>query len=77
MPTHPSPITHPTAVEASSQAALNFLLAEVQRVHPGATIAQHPDLAIEALCILVGGALAKNRELQEQLAQWLGDAQPQ
>jgi hypothetical protein len=73
----PRPLIHPTAVEAESQEALNYLLASVQRVHPGATIAEHPDLAIEALCVLVRGALAKNRELAARLAQWIGDGQPQ
>jgi hypothetical protein len=53
------------------------VLAEVQRVHPGSTIAEHPALAIEALCVLVAGTLIKNRELEERLAQWLGDGVPQ
>ena len=77
MPIPSRPIPHPAAVEAESQEALNFVLAEVQRVHPGATIAQHPDLAIEASCILIGGLFAKTRELEARLAQWIGDGQPQ
>ena len=76
MPIPSRPIPHPAAVEAESQEALNFVLAEVQRVHPGATITQHPDLAIEALCILIGGTLAKTRELEARLAQSIGDGQP-
>ena len=72
MPKPTSPIVHPTALAAETQEALNFVLAEVQRVHPGATIAEHPDLAIEAMCVLVAGALAKNRELETRLAEWLG-----
>jgi hypothetical protein len=64
MPIPSRPIPRPTAVETEAQGALNYLLASVQQVHPGATIAEHPDLAIEALCVLVGGALAKNRELE-------------
>jgi hypothetical protein len=28
------------------------------------------------MCVLVGGALAKTRELEARLAQWIGDGQP-
>ena len=77
MPIPSRPIPHPAAVEAEAQEALNYLLSSVQRVHPGATIAEHPDLAIEAMCVLVGGALAKTRELEARMAQWIGDGQPQ
>ena len=77
MPIPSRPIPRPSAVEAEAHEALTFVLAEVQREHPGATISEHADLAIEALCVLVAGALVKNRELEARLAQWMGDGQPQ
>ena len=85
MPIPSRPIPNPAAVEAESQEAIEFVLATIRRKlehdcgHPvpGATVAQHPDLAIEALCILIGGTLAKTRELEARLAQWIGDGQPQ
>ena len=63
---------HESTVEAESQLVLNFVLAEVQKIHPGSTVADYPGVAIEAMCVLVAGALAKNRELETRLAEWLG-----
>ena len=77
MPITPRPIPHPTQVEEESQECLNYVLAEIQRVHPGATVAQHPELAIEALCVLLGGAMAKCKALEDRLYMWVDFGQPQ
>jgi hypothetical protein len=77
MPIPSRPIPHPTAVEAESQVALNFVLAEVQRVHPGATIAEHPGEAIEALCVLAGSLLVRCKQLEARLVLRIGDGQAQ
>jgi hypothetical protein len=67
-------VTIPTSaeIEACSQTALNFVQAQVEHVHGvGTTVPMGPEFtAIEALCVLIGGLMAKNRELERQVADF-------